>query len=521
LKKPADSPSDRVEHGARVPVNPDAFTLPDPEPPPHPGAQAAEFNSLAKKGIRLLLGRQVILQVLTFAGSVVLARMLAPADFGLYAIATFVVGAVSIFGEFGLSASLIQRKAELDERDLQVGFTLQQLLTSAVVLVVFLLAPWLAALYPSAPPETVWLVRVLAFSLYLTSWRTMSALQLERHLRYERLARIEILETLSYQGVAVALAVAGFGVWSFIWATLARGLLGTVTTFCSAPWRVRLSFDRTVAASLLRYGIPFQIQTLGNALAGWVTPLMIGRLLGPAAVGYVTWASTNGRKPLVLVESVIRVAFPHFARIQEDRPQVERVLSRYLCALLLPSGLWFVMLLIAGTPLVRLVYTSKWVEAVPCLVIFAAAIGLDVVGWVTGVTLNSLGLINHTTRVVTIRSLCNLLLAIPLIYWFGYVGAAVAYLVAQAATVPFLFTALGPGALVRVISPLKWIAVPCLGSAAAGYLMQQVPLPLLAHTCSWASLASRGWRLLPGSKTFASSASPAPASNRRSVRQFV
>ncbi len=463
-------------------VNADAFTLPGTEPSLHQAAQAAEFSSLAKRGIRLLLGRQVILQGLTFVGSIILARVLTPADFGLYAIATFLVGTISILGEFGLAASLIQRKAELRDLDLQVGFTLQQALTSAIVLVVFLLAPWMAALYPSAPPETVWLVRVLALSLYLTSWRSMSALQLERHLRYDRLARIEILETLSYQGIAVVLAVAGFGVWSFIWATLARGILGTVATFLCAPWRVRLSFDRAVAAGLLRYGIPFQIQTLGNGLAGWVTPLMIGRLLGPAAVGYVTWASTNGRKPLLLVESVIRVAFPHFARIQDDRPQVERVLSRYLCALLLPSGLWFVMLLIAGTPLVTLVYTAKWLEAVPCLLIFAAAIGLDVVGWVTGIALNSLGLINHTTRIVTIRSLCNLLLAIPLIYWFGYLGAAVAYLVAQAVTVPFLFTALGPGALWRVLSPLKWITVPCLGSAALGYLMRRVPVPLLTHT---------------------------------------
>src|SRR5438552_3939514 len=106
----------------------------------------------AKRGITLLMARQVVLQVLTFIGGVVLARTLDPLQFGLYAIATFLVSTCSLLGDFGLAPSIIQRKTDLSQEDLQVGFTLQQAITTTVVLALFFAAPWLVSLYPKAPP---------------------------------------------------------------------------------------------------------------------------------------------------------------------------------------------------------------------------------------------------------------------------------------------------------------------------------------------------------------------------------
>src|SRR5205085_11764105 len=121
------------------------------------------IHAQARRGIKLLLVRQIFLQIFTFAGGVILARVLGPAQFGLFAIASFWVGILALVGDFGLAPSFIQRRAELTERDLQVGFTLQQMMSTVVVLALLLGAPWVAALYPKAPHETEWLVRALAF----------------------------------------------------------------------------------------------------------------------------------------------------------------------------------------------------------------------------------------------------------------------------------------------------------------------------------------------------------------------
>ena len=119
-----------------------------------------------------------------FGGGIVLARVLEPAEFGIYAITTFLVGLFSLFGEFGLAPSFIQRQDELTDRDLSVGFTLQQIVTTVVVIALFLAAPSLVSLYPKAPPETLARSHFSFQSLY-THARD-HALQLERDLATTR-----------------------------------------------------------------------------------------------------------------------------------------------------------------------------------------------------------------------------------------------------------------------------------------------------------------------------------------------
>ncbi len=418
------------------------------------------------------------MQVLTFGGGVLLARVLTPAQFGLYIISSSLVGLFAQFGDFGLAPSLIQRKAELTERDLQVGFTLQQIATSAIVLLVWIFAPRLAALYPKAPPETVWLVRALAVNLYLTSWRTMSALQLERHLRYNKLAWIEVVETLTFQGLAVIMALRGYGVWSYIGATLARGVLGTVLVYFASPWPIRFIVDWPIAKTLLRYGIPFQLQSFVNTGSGWLTPLFIGPLIGPQGVGYLTWASSNGKKPLVLVDSVMRVAFPHFSRLQDDLVAAEQALIRYLQYLLLPAGLWFALLAGDGGPIVHAIYTAKWMPAVPALVIYAASLLLDVTGMVSGMALNGLGRVSFTTRLVLVRTLVNIAVSIPLAIWLGFNGIAISFLISSLVGVPWLLTGLGNDAAKRILLSLAWLCVPIMVSVIIGLSIASLPMTL-------------------------------------------
>lgn len=429
-----------------------------------------DIHARAKQGIKLLMGRQVFLQILTFGGGVVLARALKPAEFGLYAIAGFLVGAFALLGDFGLAPSLIQRKADIGERDLQVGFTLQLLLTTVIVAALFVAAPFLARLYPHAPPETVWLVRALAVSLYLTTWRAMSALQLERQLRYDRLAWIEVAEIFVYQGAAVALALAGSGVWSFVWATMARGVLGTALVYRAAPWRMRLGFDGPTAWQILRFGVPFQLASLANQFGGWVTPLVVGAWIGPQAVGFLSWASSNGKKPLVLLDNAMRVAFPHFSRLQEDRGEVDRLLTRYLNYLVLVAGWWFVVLLAAGPSLVEWIYTDKWKPAVPALTLCAASVSFEAIGWVAGAALMGLGMVKIATQIVLVRSVLCCLLGVVLVRLIGFNGVPLAGLITSAAVLPWMLEALGKGTMQRALGSLVWGLLPVLAGALVGEL---------------------------------------------------
>jgi len=430
---------------------------------------AQDVNKQAKKGIRLLMVRQVVLQALTMVGGIVLARTLEPSVYGLYVIATFLVAAFALFGDFGLAPSLIQRKNDIGEKDIQVAFTLQQITTSILVILLIVTAPFLVHLYKEAPPETVWLVRALAFSLYLTSWRTMSALQLERKLKYDRLAWIEVGETVVFQGLAVILALMGKGVWSFVIATLARGVFGATLIYAVAPWRVRFAFDKETARQILKFGIPFQLGSIVHNVGGWITPVLVGGMIGPQAVGYLNWASSNGKKPLVIVDSIMRVAFPHFSRIQDDRKEVERMMSKYLTYLLIPAGIWFVVLLTAGHSLVSWIYKPKWNPAVPALTLYAFVVSLDVIVWVVSVSMNACGLAKLAAKRASVRTISHIVLALPLVHFLGFNGVPVAYLLTMVVTLPWTFQGLGAGTMKRVLVPLLWLLLPIMVSGLCGW----------------------------------------------------
>jgi PST family polysaccharide transporter len=433
-----------------------------------------ELDRIAATGMKALFGRQALVQLFTFAGGVVLARTLGPAQFGLFFIAAFLANAVATLGDFGLGPSLIQRREDLQQRDLQAAFTLQLAATSLVFVIVALGAPLLVRLYPHAPAATVWLVRALAFNFFLTTWRSVGFLQLERDLRYRRVALIETVEALLFQGIAVVLALAGAGAWSFVAATLASGVTGTALSYVSARWRFALVVDRERYRELLRFGIPYQAQMVLNSLGGWASMFLMGGLFGARGVGLISWASANGRKPSVFIDNVSRVAFPHLSRQQDDPAAVERTITGYLGALLCVSGLWTLILGLSAWGVVPLVYTSKWSAAIPALVVFAVALLFDTTCVLFVVTLNSQGSPMIVARATMVRSVVMAGLAVGFGLWFGFVGFAVAHLVSSVATTFVLGRRIR--GIHRVMAAQRWLLWPAIATAAAGAGVLAFPL---------------------------------------------
>jgi O-antigen/teichoic acid export membrane protein len=449
-----------------------------------------DVNSKAKQGIKLLMYRQVAIQVLTFGGGVVLARVLGPAQFGLYALSSMLVGAFALFADFGLAPALIKRKENLNDADLRTAFTLQQTLITTVVLIILVSSSRLAHFYPKAPPGTVWLIRVLALNLYLGSWRTMSALQLERHLQFDKLAWIEVVESVSYQAIAVIMAVRGYGVWSYVAATISSAIIGNILTYSAAPWPVRFGFDKTLAKEILTTGLSFQMMGIIYNMGNWTTPFFVGRVIGPRAVGLLTWASSNGRKPLTITASVIRVAFPHLSRVQDDKEEVERLLVRYCGYLSVPAFLWFVLIATAGYSVVKVVYSSKWLPGVPALIIMSYAVIFDILTWLFSITINIFGKVSLTNTINVIRSVANIILAVTLVKMIGFIGVPIAYATTQTLSSVWYLEGIGRGATKRICMKLAWLLPPLFAGLIVGKLVAVATLPV-SEPVAIGSLAAR------------------------------
>ena len=134
--------------------------------------------------------RQVLVQGLNLAGAILLARILSPAEFGMFAIITFILSFLLAFGDAGLGASLIRESNEPAEEDYRAVFTAQQALVLGAVVISWVAAPSAARAY-GLPVADAWLLRLVALSLLFTSLQVIPSIRLERHLRFDKLAIVE------------------------------------------------------------------------------------------------------------------------------------------------------------------------------------------------------------------------------------------------------------------------------------------------------------------------------------------
>src|SRR6266571_584414 len=252
-----------------------------------------DFQEIKRRsfgGIGSLLMRQVLTKLIFLVANIALARLLVPQIFGVYAIVSFIVQFFSIFGEVGLGAALIQKKDRLDQCELSSIFWFQQAVAWSMALILIIAAPLLVTFYPSLPLAGVWLVRAMAVSLVVSSLKSVPVLQMERNLDFGRIAWIDIAESISFHAVAVGMAYAGFGVWSFVIAAICRSIASVAVVFSCSRWRPGFEFDFVAVRQLLRFGIPYQGNNVLAFVKDAVTPIFVGIYAGAIAVGYINWA---------------------------------------------------------------------------------------------------------------------------------------------------------------------------------------------------------------------------------------
>lgn len=357
-------------------------------------AEAARTASLQRKaryGMIVLGARMVLLQFTVLGGDIYLRRQLDPSDFGLFAIIQFALAFFAYFGDAGLGGALIQKKDEPTQRELSSIWLMQILLSSAVIVVIWLGAPYIVRIWPDMKPEGVWVLRALSIELLLTGLRSAPTLLMERHLQFGRLAVLEVVLSLGFYATAVACAEAGYGVMSLVYAVLTQGTAGVVFAFAMRRWRPSLVLDREVLRPIMKFGIAYQTKNLVNFAAGAIAPVYGGRALGQAGLGFVNWAQNTGYFSLKLVQIMSRVSFPLYSRLQGNRPAFARSLERSLqiCAL---GTLFFTGFGLAlGPNLIGTVYTGKWMPALNLFYVYVVGIGIGFVSPLVAPALDAMG----------------------------------------------------------------------------------------------------------------------------------
>ena len=405
------------------------------------------FHELKQKAVRsvfTLTFRRLILKVIDTVGIIYLARLLSQSSFGTFSIISFVVFTfLSFFSDVGFGAALIQKET-VSEDDLKTTFTIQQGMVTILLLVAWIIAPYVGHFY-NLGSSGMWLIRILSLSLFITSFKTVPSIMLERKLRFELLIIPEIVETITYNSLAVLLAYRGYGVWSLVIAVVARTILGAITLNLIAPWKIGWKLNKESAKELLHFGVPFQLNSVLALLKDNITPTIIALWYGPAAVGFVNVAENIASRPMEISTIVSRITFPTYSRIQGDTARLKRWIEK---SIHLMSVLYFpaiIGLIVTASPILQYLYadkSDKWLPALPALLWFLVA-AIPVV--ITTTYTNAIYATGHPKLVLSLMALYTVLtwgIGLPLIHYVGYVGIAMTVCIITYLTFPLVLWAL-------------------------------------------------------------------------------
>lgn len=389
---------------------------------------SAGFHELKRRslaGMGALLVRQVLVKVIFFVGNIVLARILVPQVFGIYAIVSFVVQFFSTFGDVGIGAALIQKKGKLTREELSTVFWLQQLLVWLVVGVVIVAAPLALKVYATLPLIGVWLIRAMAVSFLFSSLKTIPAILMERDIDFKKIAWVDIAENLAFQVVAISCAFMGFEAWSFILAAIARALLGAVIIYALSPWRPTFHYKFEEVRGVLRFGVPYQGNQILSFVKDAVTPLFVGVYAGAAAVGYVNWARNFAFAPLMISEGFGRVAFPAFSKLQDERELLIKAVERSIRVLTLIMCPTTAIMVALGPEITQVVFTEKWMPGLNAYYLFCFTPFLVGITMPMASAILSLGKANLMLLMTLVLIVIEWGIGVPAIIKIGFTGIAI------------------------------------------------------------------------------------------------
>lgn len=427
-----------------------------------------KIKAKAVSGVVTFTLRTLFIQIFTFAATFTLTILLDPSVFGVFYLVSAVINFFVYFSDVGLAAALIQKKNDLKQEDLKTTFTIQQTIVISLVVAGLIASSKIANFY-GLNAEGLFLLRVLLASLVLSSLKTIPSILLERNLNFTRLVIPQVVENVLFYSTALILALLDFGLASFSWAVIVRGISGLIIIYLLSPWMPKVGINRQSARKLVSFGIPFQLNSILALAKDDFLTIVLAKLLPLTQIGFVGWAQRYSALPLrFFMDSINKVTFPAYSRLQEHRDELGKVIDKslfFVTYLVYPSVLG--MMAIAPYIVNYVPNYQKWQPALPLLYMFGISTLFSAVSTTFTNTLFAIGKPKIVLSFMVFWTTLTWLLTIPLVLKLGYLGVgissmlvattsvATAYFVKKTVTIKITRSVLGP----LVFSALVFVVV--------------------------------------------------------------
>lgn len=379
------------------------------------------------QGIIALISRTFFLNIVSYGTSLVIFTVLAPSDFGIYTAAIAGQRVVSFFTDFGFGAALIQKREALNQANLKTAFTIQALVTLLIFIALFFLQERIASFFHLGM-QALNLFLVLVFSIFLSSFKIVPSILLERKIHFQKLIIPQIAESLIFNILLVILVLQGFGIESYTWSFLVSGIIGIPFYYIVSPWKIAFGIDRSSLRHLY-YGVQFQGKNVLATIKDDVLTVFLAKVLTFSELGYIGFGQRNAFFAYrFIVDNVTKVTFSTYARMQDEAQLLRKTLEK---SLFLVSATVFPLLfgIVIVSPYIISYFPrwqQKWEPAILSLTFFSLNAIVSSMSGILVTVLDATGRIRQTLLLMVLWTVLTWVLTLFGIYFFGYNGVAIA-----------------------------------------------------------------------------------------------
>ncbi|MDP3988168.1 MAG: oligosaccharide flippase family protein [Candidatus Levybacteria bacterium] len=378
-------------------------------------------------GVLALISRQFLLNLISLGTSLVIFTYLKQSEVGIYTAVVAMQRIISFFTDFGLGAALVQKKEEISREDIKTVFTLQSSVTLLFFIIVFLLIKPISGFFNLDFSGQV-LLLVLVFSIFLSSFKIIPSILLERTINFQKLIIPQIIESLAFNLILVILVLKGMGINSYSFAFLVSSVIGIPFYFYIKPWKIGIGINKK-SLSHLKFGLQFQAKSILGTIKDDFLTVILAKFLGFVELGYIGFAQRLSFFMFrYIVDSVTKVTFSTYSRVQSDLAFLKKAIEKslfFVSTAMFPTLTGLAIL----SPYVISFFPgwhNKWEPAVISIIFFCLN---GLISSLSGILVNVLdgtGRVKTTLKMMVLWTTLTWVLTPILIKIYGFNGVSIA-----------------------------------------------------------------------------------------------
>ncbi len=314
------------------------------------------------------LFERIGVQGTSFILSLIIARLLNPEDYGTIALVTVFISIMRVFIDSGMGNALIQKK-NADDLDFSTVFFFNIVIGCILYIVMFLIAPLIAAFYNDSDLDSV--MRVLSLLLIISSVRNVQQAYVSKNMLFKKFFFVTLSGSITAAVIGIVMAYKGFGVWALVTQQILEALIGTLVLWLTVKWRPILAFSISRLKSLFSFGWKLLVSSLIDTLYNDLRQLIIGKMYTESELALYN----KGKQfPQLIVASINTsidsVLLPTMSNEQDNILRVKAMTRRAIRTSSYIMAPLMIGLAVCGEPLIELLLTEKWLDCVLFMRVF-------------------------------------------------------------------------------------------------------------------------------------------------------